>query len=428
MPRATNHRAVRPWLLVPLVLILFLTACTSSPAPEPSPVPKPTASPEEGQTITLITPDAANIDAENNAKYQIQTRLTDFQLLSETEGLAWGVTKNSLRIYLTRDNGQTWTNISPSPTIQFASNPVYGKDIFFTDVKHGWMIREASGVTETVVLRTRDGGQTWNVSSLPATASVSSIYFDTSKRGWLMSVWDGTALRENKTLFRTQDGGATWSPVMQNQDIKPGVRQTFIPVQGLTKGLAFRNARSGFAVVQDDRLPKLYSTSDGGAEWTEGPGLPPLILPGGCDRVAAGMPDFFAGTTASGWIPLACEQGETTAYHGIFTADGGESWKLASFSLGAGSGVNRAVPPTFLNASMGWALKNDLLLHTVDQGRTWTPLPPSKILQDKLAEYPEIVKLQFFSKEVGWLLIQKSDKRRSLLLQTTNGGVNWHVL
>lgn len=127
-------------------------------SPEPTQQPQPTEAPEEGQTITLITPDANHIDNDSAPKYQIQTRLTDFQLLSESEGLT-GVTKNELRLYLTRDNGATWANISPAPNVQFLSNPVYGKGIFFTDPSHGWIIRSAFGATETIVLRTTDGGK-----------------------------------------------------------------------------------------------------------------------------------------------------------------------------------------------------------------------------------------------------------------------------
>lgn len=44
---------------------------------------------------------------------------------------------------------------------------------------------------------------------------------------------------------------------------------------------------------------------------------------------------------------------------------------------------------------------------TINAGATWTTLPASSVLQSKLLEYPEIVKLQFISKDVGWLLIEK---------------------
>ncbi|MNN89956.1 hypothetical protein D3C81_2078400 [compost metagenome] len=86
------------------------------------------------------------------------------------------------------------------------------------------------------------------------------------------------------------------------------------------------------------------------------------------------------------------------------------------------------MPPVFLNAEVGWILNGNLMYKTVNQGQTWTSLPASSVLQSKLLEYPEIVKLQFISDDVGWLLIQKEVDRRSILLQTTNGGVSWRVM
>lgn len=120
-----------------LVLVLLLTACTSEMPPAAAPVQDDPS--EEGQTITVINPESsenqgnpAATSAENkNNRYQIQTRLTDFQLLSATTGLAWGNTRNELRLYITEDNGKTWTNISPAASVPFSTTPEYGKDIFF---------------------------------------------------------------------------------------------------------------------------------------------------------------------------------------------------------------------------------------------------------------------------------------------------------
>jgi photosystem II stability/assembly factor-like uncharacterized protein len=77
---------------------------------------------------------------------------------------------------------------------------------------------------------------------------------------------------------------------------------------------------------------------------------------------------------------------------------------------------------------MGWAIIGDTLYHTVNQGQTWLPLKESSVLQSKLEEYPETIKMQFISTEVGWLLLEKKELRRSLLLQTTNGGISWRVM
>lgn len=98
------------------------------------------------------------------------------------------------------------------------------------------------------------------------------------------------------------------------------------------------------------------------------------------------------------------------------------------FNLGIRTGENENVPPTFLNINDGWIINGSLVYRTTNQGKSWKALPFSSVLISKLTEFPEIVKLQFVSKEVGWLLIEKSKDKRSILLQTTNGGINWRVM
>ena len=421
---------VRAFKLIILILLASLTvAACSTPPPEPISTPQPTEAPEEGQTITIITPDAENIDTAQTPKYQIQTRLTDFQLLSVSEGIAWGVTKNSLRMYMTHDNGNTWSNISPSSNIQFSANPIYGKDIFFTDPNNGWIIRGAYGITETIVLRTHDGGMNWKVSSPGDDNPISSIYFSTPKRGWLLTSWDETSYKESKALYATTNGGATWNLIMQNEQYSPISPNPSIPIPGITTGMLFSTPAKGIVTLQTAALPKIYTTNDGGKSWRPGQSLLVNDQLRACDRVITGKPEFF-GDSSMGWMPVGCQtdKDKSVTYHGYFTANGGGTWKFAAFTLHPLKGINRDVAPVFLNSSTGWYLDGNVLNYTTDQGVTWRPLPRSGVLQTKLLEYPEVVKLQFFTKDLGWLLIEKKEDKKSVLLQTTNGGMSWRVM
>jgi hypothetical protein len=64
----------------------------------------------------------------------------------------------------------------------------------------------------------------------------------------------------------------------------------------------------------------------------------------------------------------------------------------------------------------------------MDGGKTWTSLTGNKVLPLKLKDYPRSVKLRFASSSVGWLLLERLDDKKSLLLKTTDGGANWRIL
>ena len=101
---------------------------------------------------------------------------------------------------------------------------------------------------------------------------------------------------------------------------------------------------------------------------------------------------------------------------------------ICLFDLPWQTGVNEDLSPVFLNENEGWSIHNTTIYHTIDQGKKWTTLPESSTLKKIMKDYPEVVKMQFFTAKVGWLLVAKSDQKKSLLLQTTDGGVNWSVL
>lgn len=414
-------------MLLLLLAALLLVSC-SAPAPEPTQPPQPTEAPEIGQTITLITPDAGNLDTAESAKYQIQTRLTDFKLLGPSDGIAWGVTRNTLRIYMTRDNGLTWVNISPSQGIQFAASLQYGKNIYFTDPQNGWIIRSAFGMMESVILNTSDGGASWKVSALPDGNKPASLYFVTPASGWLLNTWDSSRFKESKALYTTEDGGASWRIVMHNEHYTPGTPNPAIPMNGVLSGQHFRNSNSGLAVLQTSGIPSVYLTDDGGVTWEPSALLEAGGLPERCSVITAGNPVFF--NAAEGWFPAGCvsEKEGTVSHYGYFTDSYGKEWTLVPFALDAQSGVNRGQAPFFIDYRTGWTIVDGVVYRTLDQGKTWRQLPESGVLQAQLEQFPEMVKLQFITRDVGWLLIEKKEDRRSILLQTTNGGVNWRVM
>ncbi|WP_138493529.1 hypothetical protein [Paenibacillus pinistramenti] len=428
------------WQFTWIVLLagsLLLSACTARETTTASAPVQEADNQENGQVLTVVNPETAKTESsseETAKKYQIQTRLTDFKLFSDTIGIAWGITRGELRLYTTKDKGRTWTNISPAATVQFPSAIRYGKEMYFLDQSHGWIMRKAQGSTEGILLYTKDGGLHWSISSLPSNADPSSIYFATPDRGWILSKGFSSSGSQSKTLYNSYDGGMTWSSDTKEASSTgadadgtlPG-----LPQYGYFEDMAYTTEQKGFTLVQQLTKPDLYTTSDGGEHWSANSSFFSKLDLENCSQYTAEEINVFPGNGQSAYIPVRCIKGDpsnSSKYSGYFTADGGKTFQFVDFALQWQSGENAALVPFFLNGQEGWSLQGNLIYHTDNQGKIWTALPESPKLTATLQDYPEVVKLQFITPEYGWILVQNSGEKTSRLLSTKDGGRSWQML
>lgn len=437
-------------LIMILTSCLLLTACRShSSAPAASVLPSDDNQ-EDGQVLTVINPSTPKAKSEKTVdpkqKYQIQTRLTDFRLLDGTSGIAWGLTRGELRIYMTEDNGVTWTNISPAATVQFSSPVQYGEDIFFLNDQEGWIIRKAQGSTESILLSTVDGGMNWKVSSLPDEINPASLYFMSKDRGWLMSTDSDSQGSQSKVLYLTSDGGLSWARAgLQSRDQAKDNQEGKIPNAGDFSGMTFTSLQQGYVLLQNPHRASLYATADSGRNW-KAENLPVSQDLEQFDKHVAGpittLPSADGQKTVA-YIPLISMTESSAKYAAYFIDSTQPNEQPAihfdSFSFpvtleasaaeaAGGDDVKAPFAPVFLNDQEGWSLQGTTLYHTLDQGKTWAALTESRKLVATMEEYPEVVKLQFITPQLGWILIQNADKQSSRLLQTRDGGISWQML
>ncbi|HPG40663.1 MAG TPA: YCF48-related protein [bacterium] len=136
----------------------------------------------------------------------------------------------------TENGGQTWTEKTSELTL-------FLWDVFFIDAQTGWTVGENG-----VVLKTTDGGDTWDQIELNPTATFSRIQFLNANTGWLLcSGFPGQ-------LYRTDDGGATWTP-QQIADYNHSFTDFY-----------FVNADKGWAVTNGGEI---RITNDGGTTWSQ---------------------------------------------------------------------------------------------------------------------------------------------------------------
>jgi len=150
-------------------------------------------------------------------------------------------------IFVTRDNGTTWTQSKIFSAEEFDGADIELYSLRFSSKKKGWAVGSVSKrdrVVDSVLVYTDDGGETWRRQRAPSRLELIHIDFVSDKRGWI--VGDGG------TILFTRDGGQSWTK--QNA----GVNVTFYHID-------FRDDKNGWVVGERGMLLR---TADGGETWT----------------------------------------------------------------------------------------------------------------------------------------------------------------
>lgn len=137
----------------------------------------------------------------------------------------------------TTDGGDTWQSLS-------IGSSDWVKGIHFTDVNNGWLVCHPSLLTDSgYIMKTTNGGATWT--EVQHSYNYSSMFWASANVCYI-GTWEGV-------IVKTSNGGTTWTtlntPTTEN-----------IPY------LFFLDEQNGFAA---DNNSKFFRTNDGGATWEE---------------------------------------------------------------------------------------------------------------------------------------------------------------
>lgn len=220
-----------------------------------------------------------------------------------------------------------------------------------------------AGGSGSTVLRTADGGATWQKLTITTDAlDFRDIDAFDSLTAYVLSIGNGPLSR----IYKTTDGGATWTLQFKNDDPK-----------AFYDAMSFWDANHGIAVGDSiDGQFCIMTTENGGRIWKPVPAsaLPPALENEGA-FAASGTNIAVTGKTHA-WIGT----GAARKARVLRTTDRGRTWKVSNTPLVAGSSGG-IFSIAFRNSKHGVVVGGDYtkekeavgnLAVTNDGGVTWT--------------------------------------------------------
>lgn len=253
--------------------------------------------------------------------------------------------------------------------------------LVFSDPRNGWLSASASlgmGTEALYLYRTRDGGQSWTALVKSSTGDaggpgwtptpmVHRLSFIDASTGWVVGGWRW----DSGTLLATRNGADSWQPVGLD------VPEAFAEMARDHSDPEFFTRDSGVLPVRfygrddSDQVLGFYTTTDAGASWS----LTGTLEDPELARFDSRLRFPWSAIDETTWFVAVSHSRQ------YLTRDRGQTWE--GFAA-EGLGEFDLVEVQFASVTEGWGLAEicasrvpcaDSIFATHDGGRTWSPVP-----------------------------------------------------
>ena len=279
-------------------------------------------------------------------------------------------------VWRSTDYGQQWTNISDGKLPGVASS-IGALAVALSNPKviyAGTGENDIRGDFDTGdgIYRSGDAGKTWTYAGLRDTRTTSALAIDPRNSNVVYAASMGHVFKPNaeRGIFKTTDGGKSWSKVLFVDDNTGGIGLVMDPHNPQVLYASMWQAqRVPWKLTSGGPGSGLYKTTDGGAHWTnisKNPGFAQGVLGKMGVSVAASNPRVV-------YAIVQAHEG------GVFrSADGGATWKRMNgqMKLRQRAFYYMAIFADPVNSQVAYAPQVDGVFKTTNGGKTWKTITP----------------------------------------------------
>lgn len=281
------------------------------------------------------------------------------------KNVIWASGQGNAVVVRTIDGGRSWQNVTRRPivdTMIFQDVEAFGRDRA--------LVLQASNEDASKILRTDDGGAEWDVVFKDRVENFyDGIAFFSSRRGLSL----GDPVGDKFRIAKSTTGGRTWT--LARTDRMPNAEANEAAHATGTSLVTIGPRDAWFGTVRTGSSPRVFHTRDGGRSWTAA--TVPILVESDLEFGVVSLVfwDRRNGMAVGGGVRPGIGAPEKPSVAAV-THDGGRTWKPAGQLSGFRFNAVR-IPHTAKTAVAVGPSGSDV---TTDGGRTWHRFDETNLL------------------------------------------------